>query len=131
MLLIWFSIGFIFYNKFTLYYRKPTVTNPEKEGFCKNIVKKEKMPVTSIFFSFNVFNPIKDINFVILPTFNLRSANALNLVKSEILSSGKGLLLLYNSFELFQKYIQVHPFPSFAFLSCIPESGNKLSDLLK
>ena len=64
------------------------LTDYGKEAFLKTLLEKEKMLVTSIFsFSHNVFyhSPTK---FQFSVTFNLSSANAFNLDKAKILSSG-------------------------------------------
>ena len=65
----------------------------KREAFWKHCRKKKKILVTSIFsFSYHVFYPIKGRH-IIRATFILLSANAFNLVISEILSFGsvKGL----------------------------------------
>ena len=62
----------------TLYNTIPTFNNSEKEALLKHCREKEKMLVMGIFsFSHNVFYPI----IIILTTYNLSSAYALNLVQ--------------------------------------------------
>ena len=72
----------------TLYHTVPTFNNTEKKKASENIAEKQKMLVTCIFsFSHNVFFPETEI--IILATFNLLSAKALDMVKSKKLSFGK------------------------------------------
>ena len=68
----------------TLYHTMLTFNEPEKE-VLKTSWEKEKMLVTSIFFFSKMFSILSEAEIVILPTFNLSSANASSLDRAKIL----------------------------------------------
>ena len=102
----------------TLYHTIPTFNNPEEEGFGKHCWKRRKcwLPAFSPFPT--VFSALSKREIVTLATFDLSSANALNLVMSKILSFVKGLNCLHFSVNTFNSFPN-KPCFFFVFFLCV------------
>ena len=103
----WEQTLFDLLHMFAFYHTIPTFNNPEKETFCKHCGKRRKcwLPAFSPFPT--MFYTLSQTFFAISAAFELLSANALNLDKSNNLSFGKKLTYYYtiNSFNALKKNI--------------------------
>ena len=87
----------------TLYHTIPTFDNPKENEFGQRCGKRRKCLQPAFSPSPTMFSTLLKKEIVILAMLNLSSANAFNLVTSEILSFGKGLTLSKTTnFRLFQ-----------------------------
>ena len=78
----------IIINKLTLYHTILTFNNPKEEGFGTHYGKRRNAGNQHFFLFPTLFSTLSKTEIVILATFNLLSANALNLVVSKILFFG-------------------------------------------
>ena len=66
--------------------------------------EKEKLLVQTISPFPTMFSTLSKTEIIVFVTFNLSFANTFNVVRSKILSSGNGLMLLYQKLNTFTDY---------------------------